>query len=84
MSKFLPAALLILFAFAPSAPAAEGAAQAYCRAATVCFSPYHPPYSIACETYGAGCQWWTVPNFSVQCTGFDFFGRWVNFYFRCF
>ncbi|MBI3542236.1 MAG: hypothetical protein HY075_03040 [Deltaproteobacteria bacterium] len=38
---------------------------------------------IACQTYGDACTWNTIPWLSVQCVGFDVYGRWVNLYFRC-
>jgi hypothetical protein len=57
--------------------------QVSCSAVTTCVSPFRAPYSIACQTYGQGCQWWTIPGVSVQCTGFDVYGRWANFVFRC-
>jgi hypothetical protein len=39
---------------------------------------------IACRTFGWGCTWFTIPGQSVQCTGYDGWGRYVNFYYRCF
>ncbi len=82
---------LALFTLSTPSAAEEGSgdlsgateANAFCSAVTTCFSPFRPPYSIGCQTYGQGCTWWVVPNHSVQCTGFDAWGRWVNFYFRC-
>lgn len=83
MLKFLPAVLaLVSTSFTISAIAAEEQ-YAVCAASTTCFSRYQMPYTIACETYGASCQWWTNPYQSVQCTGFDFYGRWVSLYFVC-
>ena len=88
----MPKRIALLFALALASSAAfaadqgadEAADQVVCRAVTTCVSPYHPPYTISCETFGASCTWWTVPYQSVQCSGVDFFGRWVNFYYRCF
>jgi hypothetical protein len=39
---------------------------------------------IGCQTFGYNCTWWTIPGHSVQCTGFDYWGRWVNIYYRCY
>ena len=74
----------VAFANSDLASREDAADQVFCRAVTTCVSPFRPPYTIACETYGASCTWWTVPYQSVQCTGFDFFGRWVNLFYRCF
>ena len=51
-----------------------------------CFAYTSCPYggAISCETWGYGCSWWTVPGSSVQCTGHDFYGRWLTFYYRCY
>jgi hypothetical protein len=51
-----------------------------CYAWTTCWNGA----TIACQTYGQGCTWWTNPGYSVQCTGFDYWGRWVNVFYRCY
>jgi hypothetical protein len=54
----------------------------YCFSQTVC------PWGgmIQCETVGgpfAACGFYTVPGWSVQCIGYDAWGRWVNLFFHC-
>jgi len=51
-----------------------------CQAATRCWNGA----VIACRTFGWGCTWFVIPGQSVQCTGYDGWGRYVNFYYRCF
>jgi hypothetical protein len=62
---------------------ADAAYPAHCVAMTTCFRPWGPAFTIACQTFGYGCSRWIVPNNSVQCTGLDAWGRWVNLYYRC-
>lgn len=61
----------------PSYPQYPGPAP--CYAYTVCPNGY----TIQCETYGSSCTWNVWPYQAVQCTGFDYWGRWINDYRRC-
>ncbi|MBC7385845.1 MAG: hypothetical protein H7301_06755 [Cryobacterium sp.] len=76
----------VAFADADSAPASAESPEQYpvCTSVTACYSPYGGHYVIQCQTFGQGCQFWTVPGYSVQCTGFDYYGRWVNLAYRCY
>jgi hypothetical protein len=51
-----------------------------CSAWTTCWNGV----TIGCQTFGYNCTWWTNPGYSVQCTGLDYWGRWVNLYYRCY
>lgn len=49
-----------------------------CRAVTNCGG-----YYVSCITYGAACTWFVQPGLYVECTGYDAYGRYVEFHFDC-
>jgi len=51
---------------------------AVCRAFTNCGG-----YYVSCITYGAGCTYFVQPGLFVECTGYDAYGRYVEFHFDC-
>ncbi len=63
------------------AAASTDAQAADCGAYTYCPNRGYP---IFCETWGAGCTWYVQPYQYVRCTGFDFYGRWVNYFLSCY
>jgi len=84
--KNLIAALLLLCA---GNTASAFSSMSVCAANTLCFNQWTGmSYSLSCmvsaNAYaGTACSWQVYPGIGVECEGFNAYGMWEVFSFRC-